>query len=196
MIPSLPHLILLFVLGGAFLHFLLAGGRTFVPSADDDRGAGWAQFSFVATGTVATWFVGLYLPIRLYNGIASGVLLLSSLILYEWARHVIWGRRFYLAWSGSVPESLCEEGPYAHIRHPIYASYIIAFLATLVALPTAVTLVVFIFNVALFAHAAFGDERDMSNSTLAAEYGQYKRRTGMFFPRIFTRRNSTGANGA
>jgi protein-S-isoprenylcysteine O-methyltransferase Ste14 len=196
MIPSLPHLIFLFVLGGAFLHFLLAGGRTFAPSADDDRGAGWAQFSFVVTGTVATWFVGQHLPIRLYNGIASGVLLLSSLTLYEWARHVIRGRRFHLAWSGSVPESLCEEGPYAHIRHPIYASYILAFLAALVALPTALTLVVFTFNAALFAHAAISDERSLSNSTLAAKYALYKRRTGMFFPRFFGRSSSAGANGA
>jgi protein-S-isoprenylcysteine O-methyltransferase Ste14 len=191
--PSLPHVIFLFLLGGVFLHFLLAGGRTFAPSADDDRGAGWAQFSFVFTGTIATWFVGLNVPIRLYNGIASGVLLLCSLALYEWARHVIWGRRFYLAWSGSVPDSLCEEGPYLHIRHPIYASYILAFLAALVALPTVVTLVVFIFNAALFTHAAFSDESGLSNSTFAAEYAQYKRRTGMFIPRIFRRRSPADA---
>ncbi len=190
MIPTVPHIIFLFVLGGAFLHFLLAGGRTFAPSADDDLGAGWGQFSFLATGTVATWFVGLSVPIRLYNGIPSAILLLCSLCLYEWARHVIRGRRFYLAWSGIVPEALCDKGPYAYIRHPIYVSYILAFLAALVALPSVTTLVAFTFNVLLFTHAALSDERSLLTSALAPEYLRYKRNTGMFFPLIFGRRRS------
>jgi len=47
-IPPLPHLILLFFLGGVFLHFLLAGARTFARSGiSDERGAGYAQISFV-----------------------------------------------------------------------------------------------------------------------------------------------------
>ncbi len=187
MIPTLPHAVYLFVLGGTFLHFLLAGGRTFATSADDDRAAGWAQFSFLFTGTIAIWAVGLYVPIRLHNGIASAILLLGSLSLYEWARHVIRGRRFYLAWTDNVPESLCDEGPYAYIRHPIYASYILAFLAALVALPTVATLVVFTFNAALFTHAAFSDERSLANSTLAGDYDRYRTRSGMFLPRIFRR---------
>jgi protein-S-isoprenylcysteine O-methyltransferase Ste14 len=195
MIPSVPNAIFLFVLGGAFLHFLLAGGRTFAPSADDDRGAGWGQFSFLATGTVATWFVGLNVPIRLYNGIVSGILLLCSLSLYEWARHVIKGRRFYLAWSGNVPETLCVEGPYAYIRHPIYVSYILAFLAAFVALPAITTFVAFLFNVVLFTHAALSDERGLSTSTLAADYTQYKMSTGMFFPMVSRRRRSADTNG-
>lgn len=184
MIPSLSQVIFLLVLGGAFVHFLLGGARTFVPSKDDDAGAGWAQFSFMLTGALATWFIGILMPIRLYNGIVSAVLLLCSLVLYEWARHVIWGRRFYLAWSNSVPDSLCQDGPYAWIRHPIYASYILAFLAELVALPTIATLVIFIFNAALFTHAAFSDERSLATSTLATEYALYKKRTGLFWPRL------------
>lgn len=184
MIPSLPHLILLFFLGGAFIHFMFAGARTFSRSSDDDRAAGWAQFSFMFTGTIATWFVGLYVPIHLHNGIASAALLLCALTLYEWARHVIRGRGFYLAWTGNVPDSLCEEGPYRYIRHPIYTSYLLAFLAALVALPTVWTLAVFTFNTVLFAHAAFTDERSLSSSAIATEYAQYKRRTGMFFPRM------------
>jgi protein-S-isoprenylcysteine O-methyltransferase Ste14 len=183
-IPSLPQLIFLLVLGGTFIHFMMAGVRTFAPSIDDDRAAGWAQFSFQLTGTLLTWFLGLYIPVHLYNGIAAAVLLVCSLALYEWTRHVIWGRRFPLAWSDNVPESLCEEGPYGYIRHPIYVSYILAFLAVLVALPTLITLAVFAFNTALFTHAAFSDERTLRASPLAADYARYKARTGMFFPRI------------
>ena len=113
--------------------------------------------------------------------------LACSLALYEWGRHVISGRSFYIAWSGDVPEALCDRGPYAFIRHPIYASYILAFLAELAALPTPLTLAVFVFNAGLFTHAALSDERSLASGTFAAEYAQYKKRTGRFLPRIFRR---------
>jgi protein-S-isoprenylcysteine O-methyltransferase Ste14 len=189
MVPSLPQILFLLVLGGCFVHFLLAGARTFAPSRDDDRGSGWSQFSFILTGTLAIWWLGIHVPIHLHNGIASAALLVGSLALYEWTRHVIWGRRLHLAWSGHIPDSLCEKGPYAYIRHPIYASYVLAFVAALVALPTIAMLLILLFNATLFTHAAFSDERSMANSALASEYAQYRERTGMFFPR-FKRRNT------
>jgi hypothetical protein len=102
-IPPLPHLILLFFLGGVFLHFLLAGARTFARSGiSDERGAGYAQISFVFGGTMATWFLGLYQPIHLANAIIATVVLLASISLYEWSRHTIWLRRFHVGWSGFV----------------------------------------------------------------------------------------------
>src|SRR5687767_13043775 len=184
MLPAIPRLILLVVLGCTFVYFLGAGGRTFTRSGADDSGAAFAQLSFVWSGAATTIILGLYLPIRIYNGIGSLAVLICSLTLYEWARHTIWGRSFYIAWSGDVPEALCDRGPYAHVRHPIYASYILAFLAVLVALPTLITLAAFVFNAGLFTHAALSDERSLTSSAFGAEYARYKERTGMFLPRI------------
>jgi protein-S-isoprenylcysteine O-methyltransferase Ste14 len=180
--PGIPQIIFLIVLGGAFVHFIVMGARTFAPSTDD-RGAALGQLSFTS-GIVATWYLGFHVPIGVYRGAASAVLLFCSLVLYESARHVIWGRRFYLAWSGDVPDSLCDEGPYAWIRHPIYVSYILAFVAATVALPTVPMIVVCAINVALFTHAAYSDERSLASSALAPEYARYKEHTGMFFPRL------------
>lgn len=185
-LPTVPRLILVVVLGCSFAYFLGAGARTFTSSGTDDAGALWAQISF-GTGALTTIWLGLLVPVRLYNGLASIAILVCSLALYEWARHVIWGRSFYIAWSGDVPEELCERGPYAYIRHPIYASYILAFLAELAALPTPITLAVFLFNAGLFTHAALSDERSLASGTFAAEYAQYKKRTGRFLPRVFRR---------
>lgn len=184
-LPTLPHAIYLFILGFAFVHFLQAGIRTFARSGNDDWAATWAQTSFIGTGSIATWFLGLNQPIHLHNGFASGAMLLCSLALYEWARHTIWGRRFYTAWSGAVPEELCDRGPYAWIRHPIYTSYLVAFLAVLIALPSIYSLAMFIVNAVLFGHAMWSDERSLARSPLAASFAEYKKRTGMFFPRIF-----------
>lgn len=179
-----PRLGLVLVLGCSFAHFLLAGSRTFRSSGDDDTAALWAEISFIWTGAAATIILGLYVPIRLYNGIASLAVLVCSLALYEWARHVVWSRNFYVGWSGDVPSAVCEDGPYAYIRHPIYVSYVLAFLAVLIAMPTIVTVVVFAFNVVLFTHAALSDERSLKSSPLAAEYARYRERTGMFIPRM------------
>ncbi len=184
MLPAIPRLILLVVLGCTFVYFLGAGGRTFTRSGADDSGAAFAQLSFMWSGAATTIILGLYVPIRIYNCIGSRAGLLGSLTLYEWARHTIRGRNFYVAWSGNTADALCDQGPYAYIRHPIYASYILAFLAVLVAMPTLITLAVLVFNAGLFVHAALSDERGLTSGAFAAEYAQYKKRTGMFLPRI------------
>lgn len=184
-IPTLPHLILLFFLGGAFLHFIQAGARTFYyTSGDAGPGAALGQGTFLFGGVVPVWFLGLYQPIPLAKGIVAAVLLVGAIALYEWARHTIWGRRFGLGWGEHVPEELCERGPYRFVRHPIYLSYLIAFLACFVALTHWLTALMVIFNAALFAHAARDDERRIAQSPLAGAYAQYRTRVGMFFPRV------------
>ena len=191
MVPSVLQVILVLPLGYAFVHFLGAGSRTFTSSGDDDVGALVAEFTFIGTGAVPSLFFGMFVvPIKLGNGVAAAVLLICSLALYEWARHVIWGRKFYVAWSGSVPGELVDEGPYARIRHPIYTSYILAFLALFVAMPMLLTLLIFIFNAALFTHAVFRDERDLLSSALSGAYAEYKERTGMFIPRVIGGRST------
>ena len=187
-VPSIAQVIYLMVLGATFLHFLIFGGRTFKTSPLGEIGSAWGQFSFLITGTVGTWWLGSFWPIHLYNGIASAILLLLSLMLYEWSRRVISGNGLWIAWSDEVPDRVIEEGPYAYIRHPIYASYLLAFLATWVALAKTQALVLFLFNVVLFTHAAITDERNLAQSPLAAKYEAYKRRAGRFFPRLTTAR--------
>jgi protein-S-isoprenylcysteine O-methyltransferase Ste14 len=184
-LPSLPHVILLFCLGFVFLHFMLAGARTFYSeNLEDEPGVPVAQFSFVFAGVVPTWFLGLYQPIPLGNGIAAALVLALSVALYEWARHTIWGRRFGVGWGEHVPQELCERGPYRFVRHPIYLSYMLAFGAVLIALPHWVSVLMFVVNVALFTHAALADERTLARSSLAAEYANYRDRIGMFWPRV------------
>jgi protein-S-isoprenylcysteine O-methyltransferase Ste14 len=184
-LPSLPHLILLFFLGFVFLHFMLAGARTFYSeNMQDEPGAPVAQFSFVFSGVVPTWFLGLYQPIHKPNGILAAIVVAFAVALYEWARHTIWGRRFGLGWGDHVPEELCERGPYRFVRHPIYLSYMLAFAAVLIALPHWISALMLVVNVALFTHAALADERTLAHSSLAVDSAHYRDRTGMFWPRV------------
>lgn len=184
-VPTPSNAILLIVLGGVFIHFLIAGGRTFYfEGATNDAGAALGQFSFVFTGTVVTWWLGVRSPIPAANQVAAALVLAASLSLYEWARRTIWGRRFGLGWGDHVPEALCDVGPYRYIRHPIYVSYVLAFLAQLTALPHWITAAVFLINIVLFVLVARHDERVIATSALAADYAAYRERTGMFVPRL------------
>ena len=171
-------------LGLCFYYFMLAGSRTFVVEPEDDLSSGIAQFSFFGTGMLATILLGHRAEVSLWNAIGGAALMACSLLLYEWARRTIFDRRFHIGWSGEVPDAVCENGPYACVRHPIYASYLLAFAAQLAALPSPWTLLIFVLNLALFAHAARDDEHSLAGSDLAAEYSRYKRRTGMFLPRV------------
>jgi hypothetical protein len=94
-VPSIPHIVLLFFLGGVFLHFLLAGARTFhAQGAGGEPGAAVAQGTFVFGGVIPVWWLCLYQPIQVPNGVFSACILVASIALYEWARHTIWGRRW------------------------------------------------------------------------------------------------------
>lgn len=184
-VPTLPHLILLFFLGGVFLHFIQAGARTlYFKSGDAGAGAAFAQGLFFFGGIIPIWFLGLYRPIHFMNGIIAACILVLSIALYEWARAAIWGRRFGVAWGEHVPDELCEAGPYRYIRHPLYLSYMIAWLAAFVALPHWSTAVLLVASVVVFTVAARSDEATIGTSQLAGAYVEYRGRTGMFWPRI------------
>jgi len=180
---SVFQLVMVAALILAFCYFPAAGARTFQWHISDVTGATLGKFSLVFTGAMAAAFVGYRQPLETANGIASAAILLGSLLLYEWARRTIRERRFHIAWSGQVPETVCDAGPYAFVRHPIYLGYLLAFLALAVAFPRLLTAAIFLFNCALYAHAARTDERDLAGSALKDAYAAYKARTGMFFPR-------------
>ena len=184
-IPALPNAILLLLLGGVFIHFMYAGSRVFYFQNADNEPAAWlSQLSFLGFGMIAPWWLGIRAPIPVSNQVAAAPVLLLSVALYEWTRRTIAGRRFGLAWSGHVPEELCDVGPYRHIRHPIYLGYTLAFLAVLVAIPHWITALGFIFNLALCVIWARNDEKVIAGSPLAAAYAAYRERTGMFLPRF------------
>jgi protein-S-isoprenylcysteine O-methyltransferase Ste14 len=175
-------LILGFIL--VFGYFAAIGATMFERDESDVKGAMWGGFSMLVTGSIAPAMLSFGQPLRPLNGIAAASLLLLSVALYEWARRTIRDRRFHIAWSGDVPEAVCAEGPYAYVRHPVYLSYLLAFLAVPIAFPMLATLAILAFNLALYVHAAHDDERSLARSGLGEAYAAYKRRTGMFFPRL------------
>ncbi|HEX3152834.1 MAG TPA: isoprenylcysteine carboxylmethyltransferase family protein [Gemmataceae bacterium] len=82
------------------------------------------------------------------------------------------------------PSTLTTAGPYRLVRHPIYTSYLLAWAAgaAIVAEPwlmAAVAVMGFFYGL-----AALREERWFMSGQFASAYRDYRRRTGMFVPRV------------
>ena len=187
---SVGQVLLVFGFILAFGYFTAAGATTFEWHVSDVKGATWGQFSLLVTGAIGTVALGYSQPLAPVNGAVAAFVLLCSVSLYEWARRTIRERRFHIAFSGEVPEAVCDSGPYAYVRHPVYLSYLLAFLALPIAFPRLPALAVLLFNLGLYVLAARDDERSLAESDLAESYAAYRVRTGMFVPLLRRRARS------
>jgi protein-S-isoprenylcysteine O-methyltransferase Ste14 len=101
--------------------------------------------------------------------IAAGFWLLASAwkVLYEAQRH----------------HSLATSGPYARVRHPQYAGFILIMTGFLLQWPTLITLAMFPILVFMYVHLARREERD-AQVEFGDAYSRYKANTPAFFPRF------------
>lgn len=81
------------------------------------------------------------------------------------------------------PAMLVTSGVYARIRHPLYAAYLAALAAALLAVPHPATVATLAAGWLALHRTARGEERRIGASSLGVEYVAYMRRTGRFWPR-------------
>lgn len=89
------------------------------------------------------------------------------------------------AFDEGLPHDLVTTGPYAHVRHPFYTSYIMLWLGWAISCWHVFAIVPAIFMVVTFWSAARDEEAKFARTTFAAAYAEYKRNTGRFFPRLW-----------
>ena len=135
------------------------------------------------------WFLGGQLaearqrtPRLAAAGAAALALMAGSAALFRWAVAVNRARPLTLAFSRDQPSFVQRNGPYVHVRHPFYLSYIMFWVGTALAsarlahwlAPTIMTL--------LYYRAASAEEAKFARSSLAGEYSAYQATTGMVLP--------------
>jgi protein-S-isoprenylcysteine O-methyltransferase Ste14 len=178
--PSVFHITVSAVLAFQFVHFFVAGARTFVrPKLDDGGEEAGALFCGAGAGIL---IMARIYRVALPNGVMALALAGTSLFLYEWARRTVRGRGFSVIHSDIVPESVCDSGPYAYVRHPLYLSYLIGFGAAFAGFPNVFSALGWVVAAGYFVHGARHDEKAIGASVLASSYAGYKQRTGMFLP--------------
>lgn len=103
------------------------------------------------------------------------------------ALSVVCWRRMGRSWRMSVTPGekteLVTTGPYAYVRHPIYALSMLLMLCTLLVVPTVPVLLIAVVHLTLMWVKAYNEERFLSGVHGAA-YERYCRRTGRFVPRL------------
>jgi protein-S-isoprenylcysteine O-methyltransferase Ste14 len=92
--------------------------------------------------------------------------------------------RLRLVFDPEHPRSLVETGPYAHVRHPFYVSYIVFWAGWALATWSVLALIGLVVVVAVYWQAARREERLFASSPMAAPYAAYQGRTGFLWPRF------------
>lgn len=92
-----------------------------------------------------------------------------------------------------APKHIVTYGAYRWIRHPFYASFLLALFGALVFCPQWGTLVTFLQGFVILNLTAAREEKRLCASQFGAEYAEYMRRTGRFSPRLGARSQAAGA---
>jgi protein-S-isoprenylcysteine O-methyltransferase Ste14 len=74
-------------------------------------------------------------------------------------------------------------GPYQRVRHPFYAAFLLAFAGAFLLAPQWGALSTLIYAFLTLNFTAANEERRLAGSRLGAEYQNYLRQTGRFWPR-------------
>jgi protein-S-isoprenylcysteine O-methyltransferase Ste14 len=114
---------------------------------------------------------------------ALGLFALSA-ALFGWTIWASRNARLKVIYHVDRPSRVLREGPYRYIRHPFYASYIPYWLGCAVATLHWVNMLFFVLVVPALIQAARREEEGFAKSSAAGEYADYKRQSGMFWPRL------------
>ena len=107
--------------------------------------------------------------------IASSLLILGGFIFLSAA----WSKLY----AAQTAKTLATTGPYAYVRHPQYAGFVLIMFGFLLQWPTLITLVMFPILVFMYVRLALQEEREV-RAEFGAEYERYAARTPRFFPRL------------
>jgi len=191
-VPSLSRIFQILPVA-VLLWMTIGAGFIFRPDVGqrDLRGLGvvatlWGMILAVRIGTPAPMWIATV-------GVAG---LLASLVLFHWAAFSIRGRVFSYAGHDDLPQFVHTAGPYAYVRNPFYASYLLTEISAVVMWPSLWGAVLILLATCYFQWLARFEEAKFARSPVAEAYARYKARTGRLLPRWQSRTPASAAPGA
>ncbi len=88
-----------------------------------------------------------------------------------------------MLWDAQRSDRLAVTGPYARLRHPQYAGFLLIMVGFLLQWPTLATLAMFPALVLVYRRLAIGEEREVREH-FGAEWDAYAARTSRFLPQL------------
>ena len=116
--------------------------------------------------------------------VVATMLYASSLFLFWWSVYTNRAKPLSAVFSPDLPMHFVSHGPYAWIRHPFYTSYLLTWLAGVVATGHLWLLSTVLVMVTIYWRAALLEEKKFFQTALASLYAGYKSRTGLFAPSL------------
>lgn len=113
----------------------------------------------------------------------AALLFCLSLAVFVWAIQATRSTPPTLAFAADRPSFLMRHGPYRHVRHPFYLSYLLFWAGTGFSGPGLVPWMVPLAMLVVYTEAASREEQKFAESDLARAYDAYRATTGMFLPR-------------
>lgn len=136
-----------------------------------------------------------YRPIAWWRACGAVALYILAYTLFHAALRTHGRDRPAFVFTEVTPCSFCASGPYRYIRHPLYAAYLLAWLAPVLATAQWWLVATTAWMAALYTLAAWQEERAFAQSSFAAEYQRYRQQAGMFWPRLSVVLHDLSAKG-
>lgn len=114
----------------------------------------------------------------------ASILFVCSAVLFIFSIRTHHGHELNFAFTQVVSKNLVTTGPYSLVRHPLYTSYILAWVAGVLA-SNLYLIVPTIGMFVLYFRAAKHEEETLLKSQFGEEYRSYVARTKMFIPFVF-----------
>jgi protein-S-isoprenylcysteine O-methyltransferase Ste14 len=133
-------------------------------------------------GTLHLYVILFSSKLTAERSLAGSVLYVGSAGLFWWAIKTSLHNPLSAAFSTDLPTHLVAHGPYRMIRHPLYCSYLICWLAgwvvtaSLWLAPSVAAMFI------IYLLAAAQEEQKFMQSPLTNVYRQYRSRTGLLVP--------------
>lgn len=134
------------------------------------------------TYSLTEWFDDYAFELPEIVRILGIVISLLSIVFILWI-HIFLGKNWSLTLDITDKHKLITDGPYKHIRHPMYtAFYGFTFSLILVSANYILILCLILFQLLILFRVS--EEEKMLVGMFGREYEDYKRRTKKFFPKI------------
>lgn len=136
------------------------------------------------TATLMTFIVTLGVNAPLWRIVVAIITTTLCVVLIRSAFASIAKKNLGLVFSGIVPAEIVQHGPYRFVRHPLYLAYSLFWIGCAVFSGSIIVGISVVIIIAFYVAAARSEERDLMSSTFGSTYAEYRRRTGLIFPRI------------
>jgi protein-S-isoprenylcysteine O-methyltransferase Ste14 len=178
------------VLAAGTAMYLAIGWAVLFHFVSRTRPLGFLLFTLAGTANFAVfayllWFQEMDgLGFDLWSTTAALVLIIAGGLLFGWAVVASWNAKLKLIFDLDRPRFVLRSGPYAYIRHPFYAAYILYWAGCALATLHWANIGFLVGATAALAHAALAEERGFAATRRAEAYASYRRRAGLFWPRL------------